>query len=98
LPSLENLHQHFKDKNFTLLAVDVGEKKETVQRFVHDQGLSFRFLLDEDGQVSAEYGIRSHPMKFLIDKKGNIVGIAQGFREWDKEEMKSLVQLLINLA
>jgi hypothetical protein len=37
-------------------------------------------------------------MKFLIDKKGNIVGIAQGFREWDKEEMKSLVQLLINLA
>jgi peroxiredoxin len=78
--------------------VDVGEKKETVQRFVHDQGLSFRFLLDEDGQVSAEYGIRSHPMKFLIDKKGNIVGIAQGFREWDKEEMKSLVQLLINLA
>jgi peroxiredoxin len=95
LPSLENLHQEFKDKNFTLLAVDVGEKEETVQRFVHDQGLSFRFLLDEDGQVSAQYGIRSHPMKFLIDKKGNVAGIAQGYREWDKEEMKSLIKLLM---
>ncbi|TNF55006.1 TlpA family protein disulfide reductase [bacterium] len=96
MPSLENLHQHFKDKNFTLLAVDVGEKAEIVQQFVHDRGLSFRFLLDEDGRVSAQYGVRSHPMKFLIDKNGNLIGIAYGYREWDTEEMKSLIQLLIN--
>jgi hypothetical protein len=38
---------------------------------------------------------RSHPMKFLIDKKGNVAGIAQGYREWDKEEMKSLIKLLM---
>jgi hypothetical protein len=34
-------------------------------------------------------------MKFLIDKKGNVAGIAQGYREWDKEEMKSLIKLLM---
>lgn len=96
MPSLEALYQEFKNKNFTLLAVDVGEHEETVQQFVRDRGFSFRFLLDEDGQVSAQYGVRSHPMKFLIDKNGNLIGIAYGYREWDTEEMKSLVQLLIN--
>ncbi len=96
MPSLENLHQHFKDKPFSLLAIDVGEKKETVLNFVEDRDLSFTFLLDEDTQVSAQYGVRSHPMKYLIDKNGNLIGISYGYREWDNAEMKSLIELLIN--
>jgi peroxiredoxin len=96
LPSLENLHQNFKDKPFSLLAIDVGEKKETVLRFVEKNKLSFTFLLDKDGQVSAQYGVRSHPMKFLIDRNGKLIGVSRGYREWDTEAMKSLIQQLIN--
>jgi peroxiredoxin len=72
------------------------EKKDIVQRFVRDRGFSFTFLLDEDGQVSARYGVQSHPMKFLIDTKGNLIGIALGYREWDTKEMKSIISSLIN--
>lgn len=78
------------------MAIDVGESKETVLRFVENKDLSFTFLLDKDSQVSAQYGVRSHPMKFLIDKKGNLIGISQGYKEWDTTEMKSLIELLIN--
>lgn len=78
------------------MAIDVGESKETVLRFVKNKDLSFTFLLDKDSQVSAQYGVRSHPMKFLIDKKGNLIGISQGYKEWDTTEMKSLIELLIN--
>jgi len=78
------------------MAIDVGESKETVLRFVEDRDLSFTFLLDEDSQVSTQYGVRSHPMKYLIDKQGNLIGISQGFKEWDTKEMKSLIELLIN--
>lgn len=78
------------------MAIDVGESKETVLKFVEDRDLSFTFLLDEDSQVSAQYGVRSHPMKFLIDKQGNLIGISQGYKEWDSKEMISLIELLIN--
>lgn len=78
------------------MAINVGEKKETVLRFVKDRGLSFTFLLDKDSQVSAQYGVRSHPMKFLIDKQGNLIGTSRGYKEWDTVEMKSLIELLIN--
>ena len=94
MPSLERLHQDFKDKPFSLLAIDVGEKKETVLEFVEARGLSFQFLLDEDTEVSKRYGIRSHPMKFLINKEGNVIGIAIGYREWNTEEMKQLIRIL----
>lgn len=96
MPSLESLHQHFNGKPFILLAIDVGEKKEIVQKFVRSRGLSFKFLLDKDGHVSARYGIRSHPTKFLIDTEGNLIGRALGYSEWDTDNMKSLIRLLLS--
>jgi len=79
------------------LAIDVGEKKEKVLEFVEKRDLSFTFLLDEDKQVSAQYGVRSHPMKFLINKNGELIGVSRGYREWDTVEMKALIKLLMSL-
>ena len=78
------------------MAIDVGEKKEKVLKFVEDRELSFTFLLDTDKQVSAQYGVRSHPMKFLINKNGELIGVYRGYREWDSDDMKSLVSALID--
>jgi len=96
LPSLERLHKQFNGDKFVILAIDVGEKKDTVKSFIEKNGYSFLNILDKDRQVSAQYGVRSHPMKFIIDKKGNLIGTARGFREWDSNEMKDLIRLLIN--
>jgi peroxiredoxin len=98
LPSLENLHRHFEGQPFVILAIDVGEEKEKVEEFVKERGLSFRFLLDKNTYVSKSYGIRSHPMKFLIDERGDLIGIAYGYREWDTEEMKTLIKRLLDTA
>jgi peroxiredoxin len=96
LPSLENLHRHFNDRPFKLFAIDVGEEKETVRDFFKNKEMSFNNLLDIDGKVSRSYGVRSHPMKFLISADGELIGVAGGYREWDSEEMKMLIQYLIN--
>ena len=96
MPSLENLHNQFSDSEFILLAVDVGEKRETVQKFIRDKGYSFLNVLDENKTVSTQYGVRSHPMKFLINKNGELIGLAKGYRQWDTDEMKLLISSLIN--
>ncbi len=74
----------------------MGENKKTVEEFVRERSLSLPFLLDEKNEVSTMYGIRSHPMKFLINMQGDVAGIAYGYREWDSEEMKSLIRTLMN--
>jgi peroxiredoxin len=96
LPSLEKLSRHFKDKPFSILAINVGEEKETVLKFIEERNLSFTFLLDQDERVSASYGVRSHPMKFLIDKNGNLIGVSLGYGEWNTDDMKSIIQALIS--
>jgi hypothetical protein len=59
------------------------------------KGYSIPALLDSDGKVSAQYGVRSHPMKILINKKSELIGVAKGYRKWDTDEMKLLIQSLI---
>jgi hypothetical protein len=66
-----------------------------VQKFIRNKGYSFLNLLDESGIVSAQYGVRSHPMKFLINKNRELIGIAKGYRKWDTDEMKLLINSLI---
>ncbi len=92
---MERLHREFKKEPFVLLAVDVGEKEQKVKRFVREKGLSFPILLDDDNVVAIKYGIRAHPVDYLVDIEGNVVGVAQGYREWDKKEMKVLVRSLL---
>lgn len=95
MPSLEGLHQNFIGKNFAVVAIDLRESKDTVDKVVRQQGLSYDNLLDITGEVSNLYGVRSTPMKFIIDADGNLVGAALGYREWDDGDMKSLISLLM---
>jgi len=95
LPSLENLHQHFKGEAFALLGIDLQEDRETVLKSIQKYNLSYTNLLDSDGLVAARYGVRSSPTKVLIDAEGNLVGIALGYRQWDSEEMKVLIKKLM---
>jgi len=95
LPSLENLHQSFIGKQFVILGIDIQENRDLVLRHVQKYGLSFDNLLDRNGEVSDLYGVRSTPAKFIIDTNGNLVGAALGYREWDNEEMKLLINKLM---
>ena len=96
MPSLEDLHQQFKDDPFVILAIDIKESRDDVLKSVRRNGLSYTNLLDSEGQVSAQYGVSSTPMKFLIDRQGNLVTAAMGYRDWGSDDFKSLIQSLIN--
>ena len=67
MPSMEKLHQKFKDKDF----VDGGHKftgigfKESKQ-FYKEYKLTFTTLLDSTGDVGAGLGIRCHTQQHLF--------------------------------
>ena len=96
MPSLESLHQQFKDSPLVILGIDIKESKEAVLKSVRKNGVSYTNLLDTDGEMSAQYGVSSTPMKFLIDKQGNIVTAAMGYRDWGSDDFKALIQALIS--
>ena len=94
MPSMEKLHQKFKDRDFVMLAINLQESASRVKQFYKEHKLTFTTLLDITGDVGAGLGIRSIPTTFILDKNGRIIGKALGPREWEGKKSIALFEYL----
>ncbi len=60
------------------LAVNSGEERAVVERYVEDNNIPFRVVLDEKGAVSKTYDIRALPTLLIIDREGNVADVHVG--------------------
>ena len=72
------------------------EKKEKVKQYNRKAGMPFPLLLDSNGQVTKNYGVRGFPAHFLIDQKGDIKAYAPGAKSWESKKSHSLIKFLID--
>jgi peroxiredoxin len=98
MPSMEKLYTEFKDRDFTILAVDLQEGTRKVRAFKEKFKLNFPILLDSDGRVGSRYVVRSIPTTYLIDREGYIIGAAWGARDWASKEAFELIDHLLIAA
>ena len=94
MPSMEKLHQRFKDKDFVMVAINLQESAERVNQFYKKHQLTFTTLLDITGDVGAALSINAIPTTFILDKTGRIIGKALGPREWESEKSIALFEYL----
>ncbi len=73
MPDLDAYHAANRDNGFTVLAVNVGEDRATVEGFIHANGFSFPVALDINSAVFAQYQRESLPSSFLIGPDGTLV-------------------------
>jgi thiol-disulfide isomerase/thioredoxin len=94
MPSMEKLHQRFKDKDFVMVAINLQESAERVKQFYKEHQLTFTTLLDITGDVGAALSINAIPTTFILDKTGRIIGKALGPREWESKKSIALFDYL----
>jgi peroxiredoxin len=78
MPYINRQYQIYKKQGVEVLAVNVGEPKLSVQKFVDRFGLTFPVVIDREDQVMDAYDIDQLPATFLIDKNGTIKKIITG--------------------
>lgn len=79
MPDMEKLYQEIKGSELVILAVNVGEEKETVEAFISKNNYSFPVLLDSSGDVSKLYHVSGIPTSYFIDTEGYLdYGITGG--------------------
>ena len=96
MPSMEKLHQKFKDLDFTMVTINLQESASQVKKFFKEYKLTFTALLDVNGEVGIRYKIYSIPTTFILDKEGRIIARAVGPREWDSKESFALFGHLVD--
>jgi peroxiredoxin len=96
MPSMEELYQQFKSKDFIFLTISVDyEKKEIVKEFIRKHRYTFPVLLDPECATLDLFQVKGIPTTFVIDKKGIMIGKATGPRNWKKPEIVSVLNSLL---
>jgi thiol-disulfide isomerase/thioredoxin len=84
-PMLERIQEKYGGEGLLILAINVGEREDLVREFVEDTGLTLRVLIDEEGAVADQLGVRGLPTTILVDRnrrlKHTIVGLNPSM-EW----------------
>lgn len=95
MPSMETLHQRYKNQAFQILAVSVQEEPSVVKTFLSQNSFTFTIALDSKGEASQLYGIRGIPATFIIDQKGTLQGALVGGKDWSTSNVFSLIDALL---
>jgi len=93
MPSMETIHQLYKDKDFTVVAISSDEGGKTdIDPFIEKLGVTFPILMDADKAVSSVYGAINLPLSFILNPEGMVIAGSEGARDWSSEEAKSVLE------
>lgn len=96
MPSMERLHQRFKDRGLVVLAIaEDADGASAVGPYVNKRQLTFHVGLDPKMSVAGLYGVWAIPSTFIIDRKGNRALFANGPRAWDGPDAMALFESLL---
>jgi cytochrome c biogenesis protein CcmG, thiol:disulfide interchange protein DsbE len=80
MPAIQKIYEEYKDQGLIVLAVNMTAQDNplNIVPFVTEYELTFPILLDETGEISAAYQLRSLPSSYFIDREGIISEVVIG--------------------
>lgn len=95
MPRLEKLVDEYTGKGVKLIAVNLEEDPQTIQKFLDQVKIHPTVALDKEGRIGQLYGANAIPQTVIIDKDGVIqavhVGIIPNFETTVKNELDTLI-------
>lgn len=82
MPDLQKLHEENDD--LVVLAVNVLEEKDMVEKYVKKGGYDFEIVLDNEGKVSQDYYVSGLPASYFTDKDGMFLGRVPGMLTYEQ--------------
>ncbi len=96
MPELTRLKKQLVDQPFEIIALNVGEKKYRVRKFVKLINFNLPVLLDTSQDTFNAWGIKTLPTSFLIDAEGDIRYRIRGNPDWEDKNTIAVIEQLIS--
>lgn len=93
MQDVEAVYRARRDQGLVVLAVNVGQSRDTAAAFTGKLGVTYDVLLDPDSAVARLYGVTGLPTTFFIDRKGVVRAKILG--ESDKAVFARMVEDLL---
>jgi thiol-disulfide isomerase/thioredoxin len=77
-PIVEKLSKEYEKNGLLVIAVDMGEPKKRVKKFLEENPRTAKMVLAEDTTLAAICNAQSYPLYVLLDRDGTIAGRQRG--------------------
>jgi thiol-disulfide isomerase/thioredoxin len=77
-PFVDKMSHELADKGLIVLAINVGESKKTVKKYLDVHPRNCKIVLMEDTNLAAMYQATVYPIYVVIDREGNIAETQRG--------------------
>jgi len=94
----EKILERFKNEDFTLIAISIGESKEKVEQKMHKMkkyGVDFNVGIDPTKEIWDKYATGAIPKSFLIDQNGIIKYISIGNADGNVDKLATEIKKLL---
>ena len=83
-PELQKVYKEMQDKNIEFIGIAVWDQEKKIIDFIEEFNVSYPNLVDGNGRVAIDYGVRGVPEKYLINKDGFLVSKIVGPITYDR--------------
>jgi peroxiredoxin len=95
IPHLVEMHRKYNKQGLQVLGLSLDEDGERViKSFVAEHRINYPVALAGE-TVQTDFGLRSVPVMFVVDKKGKIAGVYMGFSGEIGRSLENLVKKLL---
>ncbi len=81
MPALEKIHADYRDQGLVVLGIDVGEKRETVEKFLLTKPIPYPVIMGDEAGIPAAYGVAVFPTFVMIGPDGKVSATQFGLNE-----------------
>jgi len=75
MPGFEKIYGAKKAEGFTILAIDEDKERPKLDAYLKEKPVSFPVLVDEDGTIAKQFGIRAFPTTIFVGGDGKILQV-----------------------
>ncbi|WP_068637104.1 TlpA family protein disulfide reductase [Thauera butanivorans] len=71
---IDAVHREHAARGLAVVAVNVGQDRDTAAAFIDRLGVGYSAVLDPDSKIARRYGVNGLPITYFIDRDGIVGG------------------------
>jgi peroxiredoxin len=98
MPHLDKMDREFEEKGFEVISISTDDARASskVRPLIKRGGYGFTVLLDKETTVVSQYNpAKTLPYNVLIDRKGAIHKVFQGYNPGDEVQLRKAIESLL---
>jgi thiol-disulfide isomerase/thioredoxin len=94
-PWMNALYDQNRGNGLVIVGVNVDKRRSDADRFLRDVPAAFPIVFDTSGATPAAFDVQGMPSSYLIDRKGIVVAVEEGFRDERAGALEDRIRALL---